>query len=358
MPPEDLNTGPSADSPEIPTADVAPETSTAQPDETQGSPEVVHDTTPINPISDVLKAFESELNGVTAPNAPQNPATVPPPTVPGQPAAPKLSRDYSGLEPDEVEMFKQMSNRAYNGMYKRWLDAKKAIAEREDLRRQLEEQRSVHFYEQEGAWTLSPEYQQLSQGREQLSREANFWQQQLENLEAGNEWSDLMLDANGRVVVGPPQPPSPQGKARVMSGLTQAHTMLNSLGSQISSFEQNFKSKHQSFASKLTQLEAQVLGGAENIKKLDAHIGKKLELFPAHMRGRQEIRSFARALLVIDGLTNLLRQAKGQATSAAIKTQTARSAGPTGASGGAGGAAPQTVGAIYDEFKRAKMGAI
>lgn len=319
------------------------ETPTEAPEEgSQETPEIVHDTTQINPVSDALKTFEQELGGA--------------PVQPGQPQPPKLSRKYDGLDPDEIPIFKHMHNQAYNAFYPKYLESKKLKQEHEQLRQQFEEASKMHFYEQEGAWKLAPEYNDLSSHQDQISREVSYWEQQLESIKAGETWRPLHVNAEGQLYQGNPVEATPQAEAMVMSKISKGHSIINDVSNRLAQFEEGFKGKHQTFVAKLKDIEAQVVG-KENLEKVSKLSEKKLAMFPRMLQGRPEVQMLAKLMVINEGLIAMLRSQKGANTSNIIKQTTSRNSSvPKPA--GSGADKPGTVGDIVNQFERAKQGLI
>lgn len=340
---EDQNGGSEIPSTEVTSPEVAtPEVQSQEPQSPEPTPTP---DAPLNPVSAALEAFEAAKTGdplqLTAQTKPQ----------------PK-PRTFEGLEPEFIPAFKHMRNEVYDKLYPWYIESKKLKDEHAKLQQQLQEQSGAHFYEQEGAWTLSPEYQEKAQVVSQLSRETEYWQEQLANIESGGQWSPLMYDPDtGKFFKGPEQEPTPQAKAQVLAKLTQANTMLGQHNAELQNFEGNFKTKHQNYVSSLKGIEEKVFG-KDNLEKLTKHAGKKLEMFPPHMRGRPETQLLAKALVLIDGLIATIRQKQGAANTNTMKAATAKSSGPVNAQSGAGGQNGGKVGDVLDLFNKAKAGMV
>lgn len=264
-------------------------------------------------------------------------------------------RDYSGLSQEETSWFKNMGGRAFDALKPVYLEYKKLKGEIDTLRANSAEATKNSFFEHENAYQVMPDYQQFSANLAQLDAEASHWTKQLAAIEAGENWTPIVLDAKGNPVLGEEQPPSAQAKAVVLNALTQAHILKTDVSNKMGEVRNNFSSNHKNFISKLADIEKKIFEGADPAV-LDKAMATKLPIFPAHMHGNPIVRSLAKSLAVIDGLVAMLNEARGARNTNILKAKTATAAGPgnniiqTPAGGGKG----NTVGAIMDEFAKAK----
>lgn len=268
-------------------------------------------------------------------------------------------RVYDGLSPEEVNMFKNMSNRAYEALYPHYVETRNWKQEKAQLTSELEKIRNASFYEDENAYQVAPEYQQLSGVVQSLSGEASFWQNQLNAIEAGQPYSVLIQNADGKVQVHGPITEYSQGEARaqVLGALTKANALHNQYATQLSSFGESYKTKYSGAKKSLEQTEAQIFAGAD-MKKLDSAAESKMKMFPSEIRS-VPVRTLARALVIIDGLIAMNKRMNGNQVSNTIKQNISRAAGPTNGQFQAGTNKGNTVGNVMDDFKRAKaMGQI
>lgn len=323
-------------------ASAAPETSEAAQEASQEQP--------INPMKDALEAFELEKSSSQLP--------------PGHAQAKLAERDFSGLEPNEIEWFKKMSRQTYERLYPVYLEHKKIKPEFEKLKKDYEEAQKTPFYSQEGAWTITPEYKELTQASQRLNFEANHWEKQLEKVEdvlsrlnRGEEvnetWVPLEINDKGQLFYGQPIPITPASRAKISAFLSKAYTLSQNAEHELANYEGSFKSQYQGYVSKFKEAVSSVFEGVDS-KKLEAAAKKKLDLFPSFKRNEPEVQALAQALVMIDGLSAVVRQLKAAGTNNTIKSRTAASAGPTKDKVSPGAAPSGTAGAVFDEFKKAK----
>jgi hypothetical protein len=253
-------------------------------------------------------------------------------------------RIYDGLEQDEIRLFKDMSTPAYAKLYPLYLEHKKLKETHETDKQKYETEinalRGQSSFDQEGAWKLTPEYDQLSSTVQRLGAEANHWENQLAAIEAGEPFTPIVLDAQGNPVLGQSQTASPMDKVKVMSALQRAHALHGQFAQNLQQYEGNYKSQHQNYLSGLQNARKTIFNGAD-LTKLEKAAATKLELFPAYVRGKPEVKLLAEALVLVDGFKALLNQKTQTTTTKTIQNKIASAAGPTAETiqSGAGGEA-------------------
>ena len=354
MPPEDQNTGETPETQETP----SPETEIQETPQSQSSSE---ETPPVeagedgqhaveevraepgNKVSDALKAFESARNDNGFPK---------PSTQVQQPE--KKGRDYSNLSAEEIPLFKKMGDRSFEVLKPIFLEHKQLKKDYEKLKSEHEASSKVSFFEHEEAYQLSPEYKNLSANASSLDAEIDYWQQQLINIREGKNWAPLVLNEKGQPAIGAEQDPTPRAEAIILNGLQQAHALKTDVTNKLTSIQSSFSSQHKGFINGLAAVEKKVFEGADTAT-LDKAMATKLPLFPTYLHNRPEIRALAKALAVIDGMAMLLDEAKAAKATATIKTKTATNGGPRAGELAPGNGKVSTVGAVLDEFKKARM---
>lgn len=353
------------DNPSIAAPNVVPETAPSSTPVTQPDNEA-----PTETIEQAIEAFNRGVSGTGIATNPLVPPTVPVRDASGQfvtqpvkPAAPVLDyRTYDGLNEEDKVLFKHMSRDAYNKLYPLFLEHKKIKEAQEALIKENEEIKGRHFFEQDNAYTLTPEYQALTQNAAVMDQEIAHWSQQLRNVKKGLPWAPLVPDDKGNPCIGQEMAVDDANKddveAFIISKLTEGNGYRNQYQERLAAFHEKFKGEHGRYLSTFDQIEAKIFNGA-NKEKLEAAALTKLSLFPRHMQGRREIKSYAKALVLLDGLLALMASRQSAANTQAIVQRTAASSGPT--TGDlhpvTGSGAANTIGAIQDEMdKLAKNG--
>lgn len=309
-----------------------------------GSEEIAHDNTPINRVSDALKAFEEEKTRANA-------------TVPGTPRptpqTPK-ARDYSGLPPEVVPLFKNMGGRSFDVMKPMFLEHQQLKKELETLKSEQAKAGSQSFYEHEHAYQVSPDFQAAREDYNSLGSEIQFWQQQLSSVRANGKWTPLVLDAKGNPVVGAEQDPSPDAESLIISQLQQAHILRNEAAKRVQQIQTSFSSGYKNFVSQMQAVEKEIFKGADT-EVLNRVMQTKLPLFPKFLHSDPKIQIIAKLLAVNEGFAKLLDQQKAEQTTRTIKARTAANAGPSSGEMLTPTATPgQKVKDVMSEFSKAR----
>lgn len=338
---EDQNSGGEQEINPSPAPDASPAPDTAQPESPapETAPVIPHDTTPINPVSDAIDAIKGELRNVVA--------------DPSQPPPQRQPRKFDGLDPDEIPLFKQMSNQAYAKLYPSYIANKQRQSKEAELQKQLEEQRKFSLYEADGAWQLSEDYQSLANDRARIAGEAEYWQNQLAAIESGEKWRPLMQAPDGRLYAGEPQDATPQAKALILSNLTKANQYLAGADADLAQYQSQFKTKHQEYVSSLGQIKGQILTPQQE-EALKPHIDKTLEKFPSYVRGKPEARLAATLWVLNQGLIKVIQGLRGGQANNVMQQRTSQNAGQRQVSAGTG--AGGTVNDAWEEFRKARAG--
>ena len=247
-------------------------------------------------------------------------------------AGPK-SRDYTGLTPAEVKVFKSMSNEAYNylrPLYDKW---KQKQSEEENLKKQIEELSNRHWYEFDGAYKLSDDYKTLAQNLESLTFEENYWKEQLARAESGQPVELLTdIDENGQYVVGEPQEPTPQIKAQLIAYLTKAQALKDRVSSELTNYEKTFKTRIGGFYNQLNELDKIVFGKLDmNNPNVKAAYDKWAAKMPSELRGHKAYDLLIKSMVAIEGLISRIAASE---QAAKVKNDVRRTQSSTGPSAG------------------------
>lgn len=284
-------------------------------------------------VDDVNDTFEAQA-AREGWNAAQPPTTTQPAAA--QPATPVRpgARDYNGLPPEDVNVFKQMSNEAYAKLrpvydqHRQW-EASKTEREAKELEREnlIKELKNQHFYDLEDSWQLDPEIKPLAQAQQSLAAEADFWQQQLASIDKQEKIRLLVAGPDGKPVLTAPMDPEPEHRALITRAMQDALGKHAQVSSQLTQNVQSFKARYQGWDSMISEQTNRVFG------KLDKLIGKSrdeiLQQFPAALR-HKPIYTYAAnataaiAMLLRDNETLKKRVAGQQLNQPAVASATPR----------------------------------
>jgi hypothetical protein len=361
---QDTSTTESEISPSPETIDDSSVALSPEPTDGQSSEEVSPAPADKSPIGEALDAFSKELGrpkfdakkeGDKEPAAPE----VKPVAAPTQ--KPVVARSYEGLDADEVKLFKHIGNEQYRTLYPRYIEAKGLKGQLEATKVELEKLKSAApTYDNESAYRLDPDYEKLTSNASRIEAEIQYWKEQLTNVETpGGKFVPISFNpSTGEYSYGEPIDASPAVKTQIIDNLTKAYSIHQKYSSQVNEFQNTYKNQHQTYLGNMNATRTKLLGGldAPTIKALEKASATKLELFPANVRGKPEVKMLAELLVVNEGLIKVVQELKGKAAGAVIVNRTAKAAGPANVTGGAAVGGKETIGSAMDEFKKAGMG--
>lgn len=351
MPDEPLTTTPTA----VPSAPATPIATS-----NEGTP-----STGGNTVADAVSAFSRyQQGGDSAPstgevNEDGTPATEAPTEVEPQASEPTGTpqRDFSGLDPDEIPIFKKMGNEAFAYLKPKWLESKKAREDHTKLQADYENASKTSFYEHENAYQLTPEFREYAGNIQLVDREIQHWENQLARIEAGETWIPIILDAKGDPAIGNETPASPQARAQVTRMMQNAQIMRGKMVDKLDNLRTDYTTQHKSYLNQMTAVEDKIFAGTDR-KVLDQAMQTKLSIFPRYLHGRAEVKIIAKLLAVVDGFSTLLSQKNSAAASTNIRGKLNQAAGPKGGSIQTGAVKANSVGSAMDEFNRAKAAGV
>lgn len=343
--------------------------STSNPPATEGQETQVEQTPP-NTVAAAIEAFNKErgksdarVQTATSPPArradgtfaPKGESTTDGQEPPAAESAATQARSYEGLNPEEVRIFKRMSNEAYQMLYPLYLEHKDLKPKYSEATENLKKLQGSSYYDHEEAYKLTKEYGQMSDALGRLDQEVQYWESQLASVEAGEKFQDLSFDPKtGQYTLSPPMDASPQAKAYLINQITKGHTIRAQIQAELGGLQQSFKANHQNYLSSLNATRDKILESidAPTRKALEKAAEKKLELWPLGVRNRPEVRIAAELLVVNEGLVRMLQEKEGQLAGKRIVAKTAANAGPVNVGGG-GPSGGNTVEAALNAFHKA-----
>lgn len=191
------------------------------------------------------------------------PQTTPLPKITLDSGKPK-ARDYSDLPPEAQDMFRNMSNKAYDTLKPIYLEHKKGMEvlkakdlEIETLKKAAPASNSLpaNYLEHEAAYTLTPDFQKAEAQAQQLTTEYNHWSTQLEKAKRGEKWVPLVTNARGEIVQGAEQPFHPRAEEIIRERMMEARQLYNSNEQFIGNMAATHKVKVQQGVAQLKQIE-------------------------------------------------------------------------------------------------------
>lgn len=260
------------------------------------------------------------------------------------------ARVFDGLEEDEVPIFKEMSQRAYEKLYPAYLAQKQSEAKIAELSKAAEEAGNRRWYEEDGAYQLHPEYKEISQYVENLETEEAFWQEQLAKVEAGQKFNLLVRDPKtNQYIVGDIQEPGPQGKALIISNISKLAQFKSNAAAERDRLQNTFASRYKSYNEGLKTVDKEMFGQLDMEKNptVKRYYDSALAKIPAEFRGQLVYQMVAKSAAVIQGLVAALRAGEAAKAKQSAIAATVRQAGPGNGLATGGGTKD---GKDYDKF--------
>ena len=142
--------------------------------------------------------------------------------------------DYTKYAPQEVTNLKNMSRQS-----------REAYAKLLDENRQLSSLKDSLYLQHEQAYTLTPEYQELTTKQRYAEAEANAWRQQLLNVRAGKPFRPLTgIDSKtGQFVYGAEQPANENAEIELNQNMLMASQAAQQFNSQLGNYPGQYKQK-------------------------------------------------------------------------------------------------------------------
>ena len=159
-------------------------------------------------------------------------------------------RDYSAFDPEDAKILEKQPNGVFNllapALKKYYAERDRAKALETEVKTLKEQPGRIPdaWYENENAFTLTPEYGKLTETYNRLNIEANHWEQQLINIKAGKPWHDLTFDPKVGYGLAAPQEPKEGDEFAVQKAYNNALRLQEKVSSQAEKIQNDFKSQY------------------------------------------------------------------------------------------------------------------
>jgi len=186
------------------------------------------------------------------------------------------ARDYSKFHPDTVPALKALRNNDFRKYASKIDEWRKAYDDKTKLEAELKtakEGTPKYLAEHPQAYTLLPEYQELTQAVEGTGFEAAHWEQQLINLERGEAWVEL-TGYDGRT--GEPKtvqhPAREDGrvdveaKIKVQNRYNQAQAIQQQSRNQVQRLAGGYKERVNNAQAQMAEHKAKLFKGMDSTK--------------------------------------------------------------------------------------------
>ena len=245
-------------------------------------------------------------------------------------------RDYEGLTDEEVKIFKNMSNEAYNKLRPIYKEHKQHADVVKNLNTQLEESKKGivkipdSYYENPDTWMITPTAQRLSQTLQNVEFESQHWAEQLNKIRKGEQWNQLMIDKQGKYYLSKPIEPKSEHEVDVIQSLTDAKRYVADTRKELETFSSTHISRSKNAIEAFKRFEDGVFPfyKDENNVHKDV-IQKAFSKIPEELRHSPLASTLAKAYALIVALNNKVTELVNEkSTQDTIKVDQAK-AGPT-----------------------------
>lgn len=162
------------------------------------------------------------------------------------------------LTTEEQKLFKQMSPHAREyikaEIRRRNEKIESLQKEAEELKKKSSNTIPDSYLEHPDAYTLDPNYKQISANAQVLQGLSDYFKQQLTKIKDGEEWEDLVQSADGKIIQVK-KPASAEAEVSVLSRLQETSADLNNLRSAADQFIGQYQSRVKTVKDGMKQLE-------------------------------------------------------------------------------------------------------
>lgn len=232
-------------------------------------------------------------------------------------------------DPAERERLSKMSNPAFNRFYDIALKIQngdlvpkdqisQALAAREaELKAQWDQEKatalSSRFFDHEEGYTLTPEYKEAAAAVQAHDDHAQFWQEQLGKIRAGQPYQLIINTKEGpRIGQQLFDPKDPSAEGHVLAKLTENITARQTWQQKLQTIPSGHKKTYGEFTGRVTQLDKELFEKA-TAPAFSQAVAKTLEQWPAGLRGRPEIALIAKMQVAGQMLLGRIQALEAQA---------------------------------------------
>jgi len=293
--------------------------------------------------------------------------TTPPATTP--PVAPVVidpnARDYTGVDEQDVPLFKKMANESFNRLKPLYLDYKKKQAELNETQQKLAEaQKGVtripdSYYEHPNAYILTPEFNVAAQTSQQAQAILNHWTDQLQKIREGAvEYTHIDFDQNGNLVEAK-KPADAKAETNLLLYVNHAQNQLVNANANMQAIMRAHQGKATEVTNWVNNFAKQAFPYYDKPEAavLKAELDAVVAQFPVALRNNPLMSALSRSLVTNKQLLNMMQEQMKNAPAAAAPriSEDQRKAGPT-SSGAAAAGVTGKEDVTIDDFEKIKAG--
>lgn len=273
------------------------------------------------------------------------------------------ARDYSDLDEEDVQIFKNMSNKAFNKMkpvYKEYKTLKQTLAQKDKELADLKAKSSEvppSIYQHEEGYVLDPGFRQAYSNLNTAKAVAQHWENQLNNIRQGaKEIDNLVFNQQTKQfeIAGKVQA-DVNSETEVLRQVTRAQTYVMQQEQQVQNAIAFHKQNYSGSANAVAEMQKNFFGKLET-DQYKPVIQQQLEMIPAIYRNHPVAQLAARSLVMNALLANLLKSAAAEKTATKIVRQPSGPTASEAAADGNGKSSNNNAEVSFADFQKAKDG--
>lgn len=248
-------------------------------------------------------------------------------------------RDYAGFNANQVKILKRLDNNRFQAISTEWRALQSAANKAVELATQLEEQKKIAagkgipqtWYEHPEAYSLTPEFRQLSTQYAQYDAVEAHYTEQIAAIQDGKPWTAIVgvNPQTGELQYSPEQQPTPQAMANVNRALIQATTAKGQLQAKVDNLASNFANTHKQAAS---QIKNEIQGYLDKlhpeVKPVDKDVEMVTNMLPAMYKNHPLAWGFSQLVAMSFAQGRFLKKLLSEKEQAAKVAADTKLAGP------------------------------
>lgn len=249
------------------------------------------------------------------------------------------SRDYSGLDADDVKVLKGTNNYHFKKFFPLLQKYVAKAKEGETFRAkaaELEKAMSEKgvpptWYEHPEAYTLTPEFRTIQGQYDRLSGEQSFIEQQLTNIKDGKPFVEIQgYDGSGNPIYTAERPPTNADEVRLTRLLQQYGSAEQMLRSKVISLQGNFHTQHKTAAQDVkSALKTHLDNVIPELRPTEKETSVFMQAIPATFKGHPMAEVAAQVYGLCIKQAQMIQSLRATATKAGQITKDVARAGAT-----------------------------
>lgn len=195
-------------------------------------------------------------------------------------------RDYSGFSADVVSALKKLPNSQFNVLSAELRKASSELTELRKFKAEAGEGIPTNFYSHPEGYKLTPDYANASTILEEAGICSAHLQAQLEAIENGDQWQDIVRDEKGNLTLTAPRDSTPRDKAYITNKLIKVNAAQSQAQERVQNISRTFTQRHTNATNSLRGMyEAELKVLPENLRPTKEHLDNAAKYIPQEFNG-------------------------------------------------------------------------